>query len=305
MTEQTPNIDISAALSGNYLLADVSLRRFSGFKKDNAASEAVTVNAHATANSAKVIKDLLSGARNELKDVVSAQDAIRAYLYNNTLPWSANTDGRKMGARLLPAVKSIDFLKHYKTLRTVYEHALADFLSVYDLRRQEAMRNLGSLADPNDYPTRDEITTQFGVDLNVQPVPAATDFSRVAIPAQVAEALGARAAGIYKQSLDNAMQDLSDRLLAELKRMAVQLGKFGAGEKTKLYSSLIDNMRALVELVKATNYANDTKINELVDRLAELTQHDIKTLRANATVASDIAAKAVELSNDIEADLYF
>lgn len=299
------NEDISQALAGNYLLVDVTIRRFSGFKKDKQASEDVTAHAGAQHNAAKVVKDILAGARNELKEVNATQDAIRSYLYNHTLPWSSSVSGRNTGARLLAAAESINFLKHYKTLHTEYTKALNDFVAAYASRKSEAMQNLGSLADPSDYPDVSEMGSFFAVDLDMNPVPATSDFSRLAIPAALTQALGDRIAGQQKVAMDNAMKDLSERIVTELKRMAVQLGKFGDGEKTRLYGSLIDNMKGLVSLLRSSNFSNDQRLDELADRLTECTKHDIATIKNNVTVAKDISLKASAISSDIENDLYF
>jgi hypothetical protein len=297
--------EISEALAGGYLLADVTIRRFSGFKKDKAASVKVTHDAGATNNSAKVVKDVLAGARAELKEVAATQDAIRSFLYTNTLPWSASNDGRTTGARLLPAVKSIDFLKTYKVMHTAYVVALADFIAVYDSRRAQAMQNLAGLANPNDYPDKVEIETMFAVDIDLSPVPAPTDFNRLSVPIELSTVLGDRIAKQQGKAMENAMTDLSDRIVTELKRMATQLGKHGKGEKTRLYGSLLGNMEGLADLLRSSNFANDEGLDKLADKLAECTQYDLETIKANPTIAAKVAVMASEITNDIESDLYF
>jgi len=205
----------------------------------------------------------------------------------------------------LAASESIGFLQHYKVLHTAYTKALNDFIGAYSSRKAEAISNLGSLANPDDYPDVSELNELFAVNLDMNPVPATTDFERLTIPAEVAQALGNRIAGQQQVVLDNAMKDLSDRIVTELKRMATQLGKFSDGEKTRLYGSLIDNMSGLVALLRSANFTKDAKLNELADRLSECTKHDIKTIKANVSVAKQVAVTANEITADIENDLYF
>lgn len=304
MTTETNNA-MAEALAGGYLLADVTIRRFAGFKKDKLASAEVCQNHGTTTNAAKVQKDLLAGARAELKEVAATQDAIRSYLYTNTLPWNASSDGRNSGSRLLPTSKSLTFLKDFKVMHNAYVVALTNFLSVYDQRRQQAMLNLGTLADINDYPDAAEIAGMFAVDIDINPVPSPTDFSRLSIPAPLADSLGNIIAKKQDTAMRNALADLNERIVSELKRMATQLGKFGKGEKTRLYASLVDNMTGLTDLLRHSNFASDAKLDELADRLEKCTRHDIKTIKANPTVATEIAAQAVAITSDIEAELYF
>jgi len=301
----TNNTDMAQALAGGYLLADTTIRKFSGFIKDKAASEEVTARAGATHNAAKVQKDLLAGARAELKEVGATQAAIRQFLYTQTLPWNSSSDGTGRGPRLLSAAKSIEFLKQFKVMHTAYVVALDSFLNVYGARRAQAMQNLGSLANPDDYPDLNDIASMFAVDLDLSPVPAPTDFDRLAVPAALSESLGNIIAKKQNQAMENAMNDLSDRIVVELKRMAVQLGKKAAGEKTQLYATLLTNMESLTSLLRSSNFANDTKLDELADRLGECTKHDIETLKAHPEVAGEVAKVAVQITSDIEDDLYF
>ncbi len=300
------NNDMAQALTSNYMLVDTTIRRFGGFKKDKQASEDVTRNAGATSNSAKVTKDLLAGARAELSNVTTKQAAVRDYLKRMTLPWSSNGEGRSnTGARLLAVAKSIEFLSGYKHLHTDYAVALSEFLAVYDVRRAQAMQNLNALADPSDYPSRDEVEQLFSVDLEMIPVPAPSDFSRLAVPAALSESLGGIIAKKQTKAMENAMSDLNERIVAELKRMAVVLGKHGAGEKTRIYGSLVSNLSGLVGLLKSSNFSNNERLDELADKLGECTAYDIATIKANPTIAADIAQKAVMLTDEIENEVFF
>lgn len=298
------NTELGEALASNYLLVDVVIRRWTGRKTDQAASQQVTTSSGAASNSAKVVKDLLASARSEWKAVASAQDNLGGYVRNSTLPWTSVSEGRKSGARLLSVANSLEFLARYKTLLNECELALADFLKVYAVRRDEAMRNLGTLANPADYPDVDEIAKAFSVTLDMVPCPAVGDYERLSIPAPIATALGNRLAKQQEVQVHNAMKDLGQRLAVELTRMATQLGKFGDGEKTKLYSTLVTNMRGLVTLLKNSNFTNDEDITILTERLDEITQHDIDAIKHSPTLAKDISIKASDIANSIEEVFY-
>ncbi len=299
------DVDIGNTLTGSFLLVDLTMRCFSGFKKDSRASNEVTANADAISNAAKVTKDLLAGARIELKAVVAAQGHIRSFLYRETLPWSAAADGDKAGARLLAAKKSLSFLAEYKTLVVTYEAARDAFLGVYDLRRQQAMVNLGGLADAQDYPTASRITDSFSVDMSLMPVPAATDFSRLTLPVELTQALAKRISSQQLSAMKNAVDDLRGRIKDELARMVKQLGDFADNGKGRLYGSLVGNMRGLVGLLRDSNIDDDTKLDDLAADLDTCLLHSIDTLRASPALARDVSVKALKITGDLEEGLYF
>lgn len=298
------NTELSDTLASNYLLIDVVIRRWTGRKTDQDASQQVTTSSGAANNSAKVVKDLLASARGEWKAVASAQDNIRTYVYNNTLPWSAASEGRKTGARLLSVANALEFLARYKLLHAEYDTALTDFLKVYVTRRDEAMMNLGTLAKASDYPTSEEIAAAFDISIDMVPCPAVGDYDRLSIPAPVATALGQRLAKQQEAQVNNAMKDLGQRITVELKRMATQLGKFADGEKTKLYASLITNMRGLVGLLRNSNFTDSEDIALLTEQLNDITKHDIDTIKNNSTLAKDISIKANDIASTIEEVFY-
>ena len=108
--------EISDTLTGNYLLVDYTGSRWSARKTDKKASNEVTTANGARSDSARVVKDLMAGARDELKAVGTSQDAIRNYVYSVTLPWSTNQGKRQTGARLLPVADSFEFMQNYKQM---------------------------------------------------------------------------------------------------------------------------------------------------------------------------------------------
>jgi hypothetical protein len=64
-------------------------------------------------------------------------------------------------------------------------------------------------------------------------------------------------------------------------------------------------MEGLADLLRSSNFANDEGLDKLADKLAECTQYDLETIKANPTIAAKVAVMASEITNDIESDLYF
>ncbi len=293
----TDTASINEALSANYLLVDLELRSWSGKKTDKLAGEEVTTSKGATKDAAKVTKFLFASADTELKAVNKAGQMVRQFVYANTLPWSSATEGAKRGARLLAATRSFEFLKELQQVKLDYDKAVAALSAVWDNRKTEAIHNLGGLADATDYPDAADVPALFGTTVDLRPVPAQSDFARIAVPTALATALGERHAASATVHVEVAMGDLKERLLECLNRMATQLGKAGKGEKTRLYDSLVTNLQGMVTMCRTMNVTGNVGINELADRIEkELLAKPVETFRNSQTEAAVVADAAQNIA---------
>jgi len=290
---------LNDALAANYLLVDIEIRSWSGNKTDRSVSKEVLDNKGATKDAGKFVKNLLAGAAQELDAVHCAAQACRVFLYSKTLPWSGSTDGPKRGARLLAATDSIEFLRDLNALKTTHDLAVQALASVWDVRCGEARVNLGGLADEGDYPDSTSVASLFGIRVDLKPVPSMADFSRINVPSALADALGQRHAQQAEQQLSNAMDDLKERLLKELQRIATQMGKVGAGEKTRVYETLITNLQTVVNLIRTMNVAGKPELATLADKIdAQLLAQPITAYKNSPAKAAELAQKANEIAAD-------
>ena len=291
--------ELNDALAANYMLVDLEIRAWNGNKTDSAASSEVIANKGAIKGSGRFVTALLAGADKELKEVKSMGSAIRTYVYSHTLPWSANTDGARRGSRLLAAKSSLDFLRDLNAIKKEYDASVARLIVVWPHRISEAMSNLGGLGDPDNYPSASELGRLFSVSVDLSPVPAMADFSRIGVPSSLAEALGARHANQAEQKLHVALDDLKEQLLKELSRMAVQMGKVVAGEQTRLYDSLVTNLQTLVRLARSMNVANNPHLTDLADKIEkQLLAQPVSALKNSVQKAGEVADAAKQLAID-------
>lgn len=293
--------ELNAAIAGNFMLVKVGLRKWSGKQVDRSLSQELENSKAAKSGSLKTVKNLLAGADDELREVNSALDSIRTFTYNRTLPWATSSDGAMRGPRLLPVKDTVDFLKDYKALVAHYQVAKQAFLDVYDSRRQQALANLGGAGNPADYPTVQEIDSQFNVDIDLGVVPAVNDFSRLPIPADTAHMLGQRMASKQEQAIHNAMNDLFKRMLESVQRMATQLGKHADEGNARLYKTMVQNVRDINALLKAANVSGNEQLRELAERIeSDLCPHDVEVYKANPGLAKQVSEKATLIAGDIE-----
>jgi molybdopterin converting factor small subunit len=290
---------LNDALASNYLLVDLQLRSWSGKSTDRSASDEVISNKGATQDSGRFVKNLFAGADGELKAVNQMGTAIRAFVYAKTLPWSNNTDGAKRGDRLISAKTSFEFLKELNDIKRDYDAAVAKLQQMWDVRKAEAIRNLGGLAREADYPDPSTLPDMFSVSIDLRPVPTMGDFKRVNVPAELAEALGERHMQLAEEQVANALDELKKKLLESLQRMGVQLKKCGAKEKTRLYDSLVTNLQDLVGLARTMNVRNSQGLSDLADKIeAQLLQHPVEVYRNHPELATAVAQNAEALAVD-------
>lgn len=288
--------ELSNALASNYVLVDLQLRSWSGKATDRGASDELIASKGAVRDSGAFVKSLLASAGKELKDVHTMGNALRTFVYNNTLPWSAS-DGAKRGERVLATTKAIPFLTDLNALKKERDNAVLTLVSVWDQRVAQAMQNLGSLADPGDYPASSEVAALFAVSVDLKPIPAISDFTRLNIPAELSEALSARHEQAAQIQVANAMNDMRDRFIDELTRIEKQMTKVAAGEKTRLYDTLITNMQVLVDMAGHMNLTNNPKLDELVERIkARVVMRPVAAYKDNVALAAELAADAKNLA---------
>lgn len=288
--------ELSEALASNFMLVDMQLRSWSGKATDRKASTELITSKNASADSGTFVKNLLASANGELKAVHTRGNAMRTFVYSNTLPWSAS-DGAKRGERLLSTAKAIQFLQDLNTYKKDYDDAVLELVNVWPSRVTEAMSNLGALADQDDYPDANELATLFSVAVDLKPIPAMGDFSRLNVPAELAAALGQRHAMAAQVQVSNAMNDLRDRFIEELQRIEKQMTKAAAGEKTRLYETLITNMQVLVDMAKHMNLTGNSKLDELAERIkSKVLSRPISAYKDNAPLANQLAQDAKELA---------
>lgn len=288
--------ELSEALAANFLLVDMQLRSWSGKSTDRKASTELITAKNAARDSGTFVKNLLASANAELKQVHTRGNAMRTFVYGNTLPWSAS-DGAKRGERLLATAKAIRFLGDLNSYKKEYDDAVLELVNVWPSRVNEAMSNLGALADRDDYPDAAELASLFSVAVDLKPIPAMGDFSRLNVPAELAAALGQRHAMAAQVQVTNAMNDLRDRFIEELQRIEKQMTKAAAGEKTRLYETLITNMQVLVDMAKHMNLTGNSKLDELAARIeAKVLARPISAYKDNVALAATLAQDAKDLA---------
>lgn len=291
---------LNEALAGNFILVDFSARIWEGRKVDKAAGLLVTQGAGAVSDAGKFMKALFAGSDAELKAVKSAYQAVRTFVYANTMPFSS-ASGHRRGPRLLATKQSIEFMKRYNVMQHDAARALAELQQVYPQRVQEAVGKLGSLGHVDEYPDVSELANMFDLRIDFTPVPAMSSFKNMALPPQVADFFVDRMRKRQESAVASALLDIKQRITEELLRITKQLSKHADGEKVRLYKSLVGNIKRLNDILRASNVAGNTELDQLCDDIdSKLCKYDIEQVKNNVTVAKTMAVDAADLSKALD-----
>jgi len=215
-------------------------------------------------------------------------NAIRAYHYKMTLPWS------DAGPRVLPADAYMDYAYEMQGMKAEFEQTVDAFLADYPAARQEARRILGSLFNEEDYPPTEVVAEKFRIGYSVLPIPSADDF-RVGLAEDEVSAIRADIQQANEALLAQTMREVYSRIYKVAESFIDRLG-----EEDKVFrDSLVENARSLRDLLPKFNLTNDPKLNELAEKLDKLCEHDPNQLRHNWGTKQEVHAAAVDIKSDL------
>lgn len=297
-------INVGEVLANNFMLAKLNVRIWSGRKTDKSATAELLADKGAVANAASVVKQLLAGNDAKLKETTAAFTRIRSFFYENTAPWTTASVGAMKGDRLISTVKSITFLSDFAKLKKEAETVLNEFIQEYDAAVQASAISLGALYDPAQYPHKGAIAKLFGADMHLNPLPETADFDRLTnIPAELADGLKDLYERSMEAQMDNALSDIQKRMLQELERMDTQLSKVVAGEKTRLFKSMVSNLKHLTSMARSMNFTDNPAINTIADKIeTHLLQHEVDAYKDNAALAGHAVKHARSIVEDVKDD---
>ncbi len=284
MTEQT-NLQNKAMLVG------LAIRGWQARKYDKKISLEVAEKHSASTDAGRFNKHLLPGAAESYEAVHKKGRELRAFYYEQTLPWS------KDGQRILPTANYEQFAEGMRGLRNQYDLATDSFLRDYPRLKEDARVLLGSMFNEMDYPLMSEMVFKFGIDLEILPFPMAEDF-RVNLADSEISRIRKDIEQRMQREMEQANKDLWNRLRNAVDNMVLRLGK----PDGKFHDTLVGNIMDLVDLIPRLNVTGDTQLEEIRAKCqAALTVHSPQQLRDNSVIRGRVAAQAAEISNLMEA----
>ena len=267
------------------MLVELTIHQWTARKHDKRVTSEVDQGHNAT-DAGRYSKHLIP--KGALEGIARKASAIRAFHYSRTLPWGNN------GQRLLPAKFFLDYRNELLQHRNEFNLLVDSFVQNYPRLVQDARLQLGTLYDPDEYPSPEKVRLAFGVSFEIFPIPTSGDFrvevaneERSAIAAQIEEATLAR-----QSSATRACYVRVREVLERMKNQCV------AG-KTRITDSLVEDVRDLTNVLDDLNLAGDpelTRVNEEIRRGLLFQAEDLRSSPALRQMAGD---RASELLNSI------
>jgi hypothetical protein len=265
-------------------------------KLDRSTTNEVVANKNAASkDAARVNKNLLAG-RKELEVVQNIVGQARNYLSEKTVPWS---DG---GLRMLPSVMLLEVDKQLSAYNDLFVNTVKPFIEIYPSLIVAQAMALGDMFRREDYPLPEDLASKFSFTYSFMPVPTSGDFRIDVGNAALTEmqtVLQARLEHETASRVQNAMQDVMDRLVEHLKRMSDRLTSDmvdGEPKRRKFHDTLIDNALELCDVARTLNMVNDPKLEQVryeLEQIAKGVTPDL--LRESYDVRENTRKKVDEL----------
>lgn len=274
------------SITSSAVTVELNISVWTANKLDKSATEKVVSDNAAVSNAAQVRKNLMAGTTLR-KDIADYAAGCRLWHNTRTLPWADK------GARLLATSLFMDYKTEANMRKRTFDTMVDNFLQNYPALVQTAHNYLGSLFNPEDYPSVDDVRDKFGFRLVFSPVPEAGDF-RLQVAEQDLHELRQQYEESFSSRLADAMREPWDRLHKMLVGMSEKLTDVeGEDELKKRYhDTLITNAQSLCSMLTHLNITKDPKL-EQARRELELTMlgADIETIKESPEVRKDMKTR--------------
>jgi hypothetical protein len=272
------------SITSSSVLTELNISVWTGQKLDRSATDKVTSDNHAVRDAGQFKKNLMAGtsARKEIADYAAS---CRLWHNMRTLPWADK------GARLLPTSLFLDYKGEANVRKAQFDRMVEDFMQAYPSLVQTAHNYLGTLFDPADYPSADEVRSKFGMRLVFSPVPEAGDF-RLDLPKQDMEDMAKNYEGAFNDRLADAMRTPWEQLHKMLTAMSSKLTEGDEETKKRWHDTFLSNAQDMCGMLTHLNLTKDPKLEAA--RLAlesTLVGVDMDGIKEDEDVRADMKGK--------------
>lgn len=268
------------------MLISLSISQWTARKKDKRVGSEVASNKGVDAKVGSYYKSLVDPTALETVKKVSAQARDRHYQY--TLPWSDT------GPRILSSELYLEYMQEMNQYKRQFDAAVYKITAEYPQLRQDAQQMLGSMFDDTEYPTPEALVAKFGFNLDVMPLPAATDF-RCTLDEAVVEQIQGEIEGRLQATAKNAITEAFRRCEELVNRYVDRLEQ----PDSVVRDSMVQQAHELADMIPKLNFINDPDLNDLAGRIkGSLCQHTTEQLRHVPTARRETYEAAKQISDD-------
>lgn len=275
---------MTISISSSAMLVDLSISTWTARKLDKNVTNEVNTSKKASQQASRVNKNLLPGVQ-QLDEITKLAAAARNYMASRTLPWS------DYGPRLITTDKFFDFKQAMDEYEQTYNDKVQEFLNVYPTLISMQAFKLGEMFDRDEYPDVNEIADKFRFNIAYLPVPETGDF-RVDIGHEALEEVRAQYEREYEQRLENAMNEVRDRILDSLRHLSERLTDNDDGTRKKFRNNVLDSFAETIASVRALNLTKDQAIDAMANEAEKAIRGvDVDSLKESKDMRDDVRAR--------------
>jgi len=271
------------------MLTSLSIGLFNPKKTDRTVTREVLLSHNAQNSAGAFVKNILP--EESIKPIQAEAASLRTWFYQQTLPWGDDA------VRLLPVAQWDKFTDEMRARIATLNSLFDGFCNQYEQHRDKAILQLGSLADPNDYPPLGVVREKFYVKVAYHPMPDSRDFRLDDMPEEAMAEIRATTDLRVAEATNEARNDLYRRLADRLQRIITRMTEVSKKpDGSRIHASLIGNLRELCELIPSLNVTKDEELEQLRLRaLQEIGDTDIEEVRDNEEAREELKTKAANI----------
>lgn len=266
------------------MLVQRTLTGWSGRRYDREESRRLTSSCHASDDAARVNK--LVVPKSLLSPIERHDGEWQRWHESMTLPYPVR------GIAILTGAAYFDYAGGTATRRDERERLVGELAERLPQALADAPRRLGTLLKPGDLPTVEEVIGRYRADVVFLPFPQTS-----AIAALIDDDDALAATGKFIDStVEAAMEDVWTRVSGAVERLLERVEAREADESAKLYASVVDNIRELVDVLPKLNLTGDARLDEVRRSLERrLGAYTIEELRDDGAARRQAAGEAERL----------
>lgn len=253
-----PKRQTNSNLSEKAMLVHLRIGQFTGQRKDKQITDEVILVKKAEPDAGAWWTTCVS--KLDLAQVNETGRRLRRIHHELTLPWM---DG---GLRILPSARFMEYTKKMRQYGGEYNEAI-EALDWESIKRR-AKKRLGKITN-HQLPTASAVKAQMQYELQIFPIPTASDF-RVQMNNDEVDTIKQDIAKSVESMTEKAMSSVWEKLTELIGKVEATMGQSGK----KFKNSLIGNLRDFCELIPKLNLTDDNSLEELrkvaVSKLAHL-----------------------------------
>jgi len=281
------------SISNSAILVELNISVWTANVVDRAATDKVTRDANASYDAGQFRKNLMAGTTKR-KEIANYAAATRTWHNGATMPWS------DQGPRITPLSRFMWYKQELNKRKDHFDGLVEDFVANYDQHVQESLHYLGSMANPDDYPSPDEIRSKFAMTAVFSSVPQSGDF-RLDLPAEELEQVKRDYDEAYERRLADAMRDPWNKLHDRLTKMLAKVDDSNGGVAKRWGEGFVTGAEALCDTLGQLNLTNDPKLEEARRRLkGALANVYVEDLKEDASIREQMKTKLDNILQDYE-----